>query len=566
MERTVEELEKEKEKEKEEKEKRDKEKAIEMAKEKERQKELAKEKAIEMAKEKAKAPPQPEPTPAAAQAGENDEAKESPQGSPLVTPAWPKRPPTDAATGLPKASEEAKSSPKLSMGLPPPGTVSKKAEKAPEEAPLEPAPSDDDADGQLVIGSLDHRYVGLVIGKAGETIKSFKKQSGASIEIDQNLPDTVPRVVIYRGTKKQVAHAKKLVETLVQRAKEDEKQKSAPAPAAPIGAGMGILGRGESKEVKDAAEKPKAEAEKAAAEKPATSDAALPPWRRAPKPEDEPQPAANRPPVDPLRPRVVNRNTPWMKKTEVEAAAAGSLTGAISLTGSASMRPAWMKDSKGADAEETNNTGIDKSVWSEQRYGRGLMLQAMGKILKGKAYEVPEEMMTMTTGARPKYKPDRKEGDEPREELTLLSLRKEAHPEDAGATSLPAAPPPVAEAEAPEAPAKQADGDVPEDWEEVSTKKPSKNGEKEKNRAVRAESTGSISAVPTPYENSPGDSKDIMKLKKKLREIHKIEEQQSTGGKMEPNQVEKVSKKAGYLEELKLLESIVHSSGVTNVT
>merc|ERR1719343_897823 len=80
------------------------------------------------------------------------------------------------------------------------------------------------------------------------------------------------------------------------------------------------------------------------------------------------------------------------------------------------MRPAWMKPSRGCmdsmGHEESSMLGaFDKSIWHEQKYSRSLLLQAKQKILRGKAYEVPEEMMTMTTGIRPKWKPEKREKD-----------------------------------------------------------------------------------------------------------------------------------------------------------
>lgn len=50
--------------------------------------------------------------------------------------------------------------------------------------------SDDD-------GRLDHhkifmvepKFVGLLIGKAGDTIKEMKRKSGATIDIDQDVPE-----------------------------------------------------------------------------------------------------------------------------------------------------------------------------------------------------------------------------------------------------------------------------------------------------------------------------------------------------------------------------------------
>merc|ERR1712061_177414 len=78
-------------------------------------------------------------------------------------------------------------------------------------------------------------------------------------------------------------------------------------------------------------------------------------------------------------------------------------------------RPAWMKSAQGGGEAAEEGTAMlgpfERSRWSEQTYARNLFLQARGKILKSKAFEVPEEMMTMTTGARPKWKPERREKD-----------------------------------------------------------------------------------------------------------------------------------------------------------
>merc|ERR1712032_248068 len=41
-----------------------------------------------------------------------------------------------------------------------------------------------------------------------------------------------------------------------------------------------------------------------------------------------------------------------------------------------------------------------RSVWQQQNYSRTLLLQANFKLMRSKAYEVPEEMVTMTTGPR----------------------------------------------------------------------------------------------------------------------------------------------------------------------
>jgi len=354
-----------------------------------------------------------------------------------------------------------------------------------------------------------------VIGKAGETIKSFKKQSGASIEIDQNLPEDMPRAVIFRGTRKQVAAAKKLVDGMVQRATEDEKKKA--ADKAPIGAAGSA-----AKSVDPATEKD------------------LPPWRRgeASTKETEPRPTAGLQ-VSEQRPRAgQNRRDmqPWTtKRQEAEAAPSGSLTGA--LTSLSGMRPAWMKP-KGFDGhDDAPMLGVEaRSIWINHQYSRSLMLQAKQKILRGKAYEVPEEMMTMSVGARPKFKVEKKEKDVD----DGAGQEKEATPPaQAEAAAVASAPPPAAGGG-------PGEGAVPDEKE--------KKQKKEKKEAKVAEGAGG------PYENLAGDSKDIMKLKKKLREIQKIEDAITGGEVVEPNQVDKVSKKAGYLEELEVLQAIARSA------
>lgn len=470
------------------------------------------------------APPVEEPAKEASSAKEKEKEEE-----PEKELVWPRRAPErDAKKPAPeKAEEDPKTSPKLGFGLPPPGTVTKTTKT---EEVIEPPAAEDDGERVQEVSPLDHRFVGLVIGKAGETIKSFKKQSGASIEIDQNLPDGMPRVVIYRGTRKQVAAAKKLVDGLVQRAKEDEKSKN---NGAPIGAGMGILGRGPAGEGKE--KEPAAPAERGRPDEAVRSD--LPPWRRTKPGEEEPRPPA----AEPRGPRnsgVARRDAPWAKREkECEAAPSGSLTGSLSTDAKLGMRPSWMKPSKGSgDADEGGMLGpFDRSLWHEQKYTRGLFLQAKQKILRSKAYEVPEEMMTMTTGLRPKWKPERREKEGAPDE----PAPKEA-PVMEGPPDVPPPPPPT---QLPD----------PASSEEAVTKKNSGNG----NSAGTPVAAG-------PYENLPGDSKDIMKLKKKLREIQKIEDSMNKGENVEPNQREKITKKAGYLEELQLLESIVHAPASGN--
>jgi len=297
--------------------------------------------------------------------------------------------------------------------------------------------------------------------------------------------------VIYRGTKKQVIAARRLIEGLVQRAKDEEKAKGAP-----LSSGMGILGRGPAGEAQD------------------KDGREPPPWRR---------------------PRADEAIGNWKRERAPEAAKAGSLTADPSL----SMRPAWMTKGK-SSSEDAGQGSPEVTIWDENKYSRGLLLQARLKILRHKAYEVPAEMMTMTTGLRPKYKPDKKEKSDVSEAPLGSDGREPSAKKDYASKDIEGSPliePSVSQSSPPPA----------MDLEETATE-------------PRNETGGVASEVPSAYENLPGDSKDILKLKKKLREICKIEEAICAGEAVEPNRMDKVLKKATYEEELKFLEEIVHAN------
>ncbi|KAG7345283.1 KH domain containing protein [Nitzschia inconspicua] len=65
-------------------------------------------------------------------------------------------------------------------------------------------------------GEVSALYVGRVIGKGGEMIRDLQARSGARIDVDQNVPPGMPRVITYRGTRKTVDFAKRLVYMLCQ--------------------------------------------------------------------------------------------------------------------------------------------------------------------------------------------------------------------------------------------------------------------------------------------------------------------------------------------------------------
>ena len=65
-----------------------------------------------------------------------------------------------------------------------------------------------------------HALVGLVIGRGGETIKSIKAQTGASIHIDQNFPENVDRVITVGGSKAAVDDARRRIMEVIRAAKK----------------------------------------------------------------------------------------------------------------------------------------------------------------------------------------------------------------------------------------------------------------------------------------------------------------------------------------------------------
>eukprot|EP00592_Proboscia_alata_P013326 CAMPEP_0194389022 /NCGR_PEP_ID=MMETSP0174-20130528/101678_1 /TAXON_ID=216777 /ORGANISM="Proboscia alata, Strain PI-D3" /LENGTH=702 /DNA_ID=CAMNT_0039180867 /DNA_START=31 /DNA_END=2139 /DNA_ORIENTATION=- len=97
-------------------------------------------------------------------------------------------------------------------------------------------------------GEVSPAYVGRVIGKGGEMIRDLQARAGCRIDVDQNVPPNAPRIITYRGTRKTIEFAKKLVNALCQ---ENGKEADLPlgeaqrrllnVPATVIGK---IIGRG----------------------------------------------------------------------------------------------------------------------------------------------------------------------------------------------------------------------------------------------------------------------------------------------------------------------------------
>jgi len=220
----------------------------------------------------------------------------------------------------------------------------------------------DDMNVMQEVQQLEQRYVGLVIGKSGDTIKTFKKITGCNMEIDQTLPEGMPRVIIYRGTHRQITAAKKAVANLLDKTREDEERKD---------------DRKDGDRKRDSKGNLDEEG----------------PWRRD----------------KPLR---ATKKTGAAK--EDAPPTFGSLTGATEMMMG---RPAWLQGSPtgsrtfGSDgdlelrmSEPQKKSPTRSAVLSDptfQAYGREVMMQVRSRLMKGKAYEIPESVATIGTGERP---------------------------------------------------------------------------------------------------------------------------------------------------------------------
>eukprot|EP00392_Amoebophrya_sp_AT5.2_P013259 g13377.t1 len=100
--------------------------------------------------------------------------------------------------------------------------------------------SDDHGEEKQQIFMVEPKYVGLVIGKAGDTIKKVKNQTGCIVNIDQDVPAGIPRAVIMKGTRKQIKAAERMIKSLIQKAKEEESGRSGSG----LGSGLGHSGGG----------------------------------------------------------------------------------------------------------------------------------------------------------------------------------------------------------------------------------------------------------------------------------------------------------------------------------
>eukprot|EP00934_Nitzschia_sp_Nitz4_P001610 Nitzschia sp. Nitz4//scaffold128_size63911//4124//6303//NITZ4_006211-RA/size63911-augustus-gene-0.90-mRNA-1//1//CDS//3329534808//1610//frame0 len=97
-------------------------------------------------------------------------------------------------------------------------------------------------------GTVSALFVGRVIGKGGEMIRDLQARSSCRIDVDQDVPPGQPRVITYRGTRRTVDFAKRLVHMLCQEnASEgdlplgDAKREFLTVPAQAVGK---IIGRG----------------------------------------------------------------------------------------------------------------------------------------------------------------------------------------------------------------------------------------------------------------------------------------------------------------------------------
>ena len=83
----------------------------------------------------------------------------------------------------------------------------------------QPAPVVATPDPEAILeekGTVSAVYVGRVIGKGGEMIRDLQARSNCRIDVDQNVPPGQPRLITYRGTRKTIDFAKKLVHMLCQ--------------------------------------------------------------------------------------------------------------------------------------------------------------------------------------------------------------------------------------------------------------------------------------------------------------------------------------------------------------
>lgn len=226
------------------------------------------------------------------------------------------------------------------------------------------------------VQGLEPRFVGLIIGKAGETIKSFKKNTGCSIEIDQNLPEGLPRVIIFRGTRKQIAAARRQVEALLQKTKDEERSRDSSGVPIP-----GHFEPGMSKELLKSI--PHAARESLITRGVLPGNAGDGPARGSLTGEG----------VDSSQWRRENNLRPnqrqQKKNREDGPAAFGSLTSMTELTLG---RPGWLQ-SKGKSEDELQSHKPDA-------YRRSLMLAIRRKLLRGRAYEATPGLMTLTTMPR----------------------------------------------------------------------------------------------------------------------------------------------------------------------
>lgn len=129
---------------------------------------------------------------------------------PAGNPASPTpHPPTTDPSGLP---------PGVPPGVFPPAQAPNIPEApAPVDPPvLQPTLAHPGAELQQVEEreEISAQVVGKVIGKGGEMIRDLQARSGARIDVDQNVPSGLPRIVTYRGTRQTVDLARSLVRML----------------------------------------------------------------------------------------------------------------------------------------------------------------------------------------------------------------------------------------------------------------------------------------------------------------------------------------------------------------
>jgi len=166
-------------------------------------------------------------------------AEDSPPADPTDVKTEDATPPAETAEAAPTAPVEEEAAPDAASAAPtpaeaqvPPGVPTGEPTEpeipagiplgiplgVPREAtpqPVQPQPIPPSENDEIEEkGEVSTLYVGRVIGKGGEMIRDLQARAGCRIDVDQNVPEGAPRIITYRGTRRTIDFAKKLVDIL----------------------------------------------------------------------------------------------------------------------------------------------------------------------------------------------------------------------------------------------------------------------------------------------------------------------------------------------------------------